>query len=522
MCKKLTKLAKENDGMKEELLKYRSLYGDLDSSLSVEELADSPHSREAELKVHLKLVEEEANILSRRIVELEVENRGLRAEMDDMKGQGDRELPGQDLRFLACPSGCGDAGDTVVELRRHLQFVEEEADLLRRSLLELEDQNKLLMNELNKYKSDHELDVTLSEDSCSVVSEPSQEELATAKVQISELSGKVKKLQYENRVLLSNLQRCDLASCQTTRPMLETDAEAGDSAQCVPTAGWRDGHGGEAEQQDRPGGGKALDGGPAAKLLKAKDLETLLGIRDQAALVSKAIDVLISDANGFTSGLKLCLDNECVGGLLAEAVDNSSEGPSDAKLMNVLLMRLGVLQQDLGCFMRKVDHLAGGLKEHADSFPFSGSHEATKEGLQKEHGSDFQVQGFFPRPPRSTCCFICRFSLFSPALTEQTLTRNVPLLLPPQSNPPTNARLAACRGTRDRIGLCSNRVCAGREVGPGGSRPCPTPAGRLGALLHLWAGSSQSQTSPAVSSLLTGMGPWFESLSSRHRKSTPS
>ncbi|XP_040543924.2 protein SOGA1 isoform X4 [Gallus gallus] len=385
MCKKLTKLAKENDGMKEELLKYRSLYGDLDSSLSVEELADSPHSREAELKVHLKLVEEEANILSRRIVELEVENRGLRAEMDDMKGQGDRELPGQDLRFLACTSACGDAGDTVAELRRHLQFVEEEADLLRRSLLELEDQNKLLLNELNKYKSDHELDVTLSEDSCSVVSEPSQEELATAKVQISELSGKVKKLQYENRVLLSNLQRCDLASCQTTRPMLETDAEAGDSAQCVPTAGWRDERGSEAEVQDR-----VLDGGSSTKLLKAKDLETLLGIRDQAALVSKAIDILISDANGFTSSLKVCLDNECVGGLLAEALDNSSESPSDAKLMNVLLMRLGVLQQDLGCFMRKVDLLSSGLKEHSGSFLFSSSHEATKEGLQKEHGSDLQ------------------------------------------------------------------------------------------------------------------------------------
>ncbi|NXC38570.1 SOGA1 protein, partial [Penelope pileata] len=384
MCKKLTKLAKENDGMKEELLKYRSLYGDLDSSLSVEELADSPHSREAELKVHLKLVEEEANILSRRIVELEVENRGLRAEMDDMKGQGDRELPGQELRFLACASGCGDAGDTVAELRRHLQFVEEEAELLRRSLLELEEQNKLLLGELSKYKSEHELDVTLSEDSCSVVSEPSQEELATAKVQISELSGKVKKLQYENRVLLSNLQRCDLASCQSTRPMLETDAEAGDSAQCVPTTGWRDGG---AEGQ-----GRAPDGGPGAKLLKAKDLETLLGIRDQAALVNKAIDVLIADANGFTSGLKVCLDNECVGGLLAEAVDNSSESPSDAKLLNVLLMRLGVLQQDLGCLMRKVDLLAGSL-------PFPSSHEATKEGLQKEHSSDLQQPDFRDADP---------------------------------------------------------------------------------------------------------------------------
>lgn len=50
------------------------------------QVADSPHTREAEIRVHLKLVEEEANLLSRRIVELEVENRGLRAEMDDMKG----------------------------------------------------------------------------------------------------------------------------------------------------------------------------------------------------------------------------------------------------------------------------------------------------------------------------------------------------------------------------------------------------------------------------------------------------
>lgn len=48
-------------------------------------MADSPHTREAEIRVHLKLVEEEANLLSRRIVELEVENRGLRAEMEDMK-----------------------------------------------------------------------------------------------------------------------------------------------------------------------------------------------------------------------------------------------------------------------------------------------------------------------------------------------------------------------------------------------------------------------------------------------------
>ncbi|XP_042318992.1 protein SOGA1 isoform X2 [Sceloporus undulatus] len=393
MCKKLTKLAKENDSMKEELTKYRSLYGDLESSLSTEELADSPHSREAELKVHLKLVEEEANILSRRIVELEVENRGLRAEMDDMKGQGDKELLGQDIQFAFSMTNCGESGESVVELRRHLQFVEEEADLLRRSLMELEDQNKLLMNELNKYKSDHDLDITLSEDSCSVISETSQEELATAKVQISELSGKVKKLQYENRVLLSNLQRCDLASCQTTRPMLETDAEAGDSAQCIPTSLWREMPiGGEHDAKERaPGNGfsKSHESSPT-RFHHSKDVETLLDIRDQAALVSKAIDVLISDANGFTSSLKLCMDNDCSELVLGEAMDN--ESTTDSKLISAILMRLGVLQQELNTFMRKVDHIGGYMKDQKDSQPSSSSQDSMKETLRKGHGSEIQSE----------------------------------------------------------------------------------------------------------------------------------
>ncbi|ETE71249.1 hypothetical protein L345_02929, partial [Ophiophagus hannah] len=399
MCKKLTKLAKENDSMKDELTKYQSLYGDLESSLSIEELADSPHSREAELKVHLKLVEEEANILSRRIVELEVENRGLRAEMDDMKGQGDKDLLGQDIQLAFSMTNNGDSGESVAELRRHLQFVEEEADLLRRSLMELEEQNKLLMNELNKYKSDHDLDITLSEDSCSVISETSQEELATAKVQISELSGKVKKLQYENRVLLSNLQRCDLASCHTTRPMLETDAEAGDSALCIPTSLWKEiPNGGENDAKEKvPSNGfsKTHESSPN-QLFKCKDFDTLLDIQEQAALVSKAIDVLISDANGFTSSLKLCMDNDCAQLVLSEAMDN--ENTTDSKLINAILMRLGVLQQELNTFMKKVDHIGGCLKDQQDSLPGSSSQDSTKEALRKSHGAEFQQSDFREAP----------------------------------------------------------------------------------------------------------------------------
>ncbi|XP_040837443.1 protein SOGA1 isoform X1 [Ochotona curzoniae] len=384
MCKKLTKLAKENDGMKEELLKYRSLYGDLDAALSAEELADAPHSRETELKVHLKLVEEEANLLSRRIVELEVENRGLRAEMDDMKDHGGGcSGPEARLAFSALGGG-GECGESLAELRRHLQFVEEEAELLRRSSAELEDQNKLLLGELAKYRAEHELDVTMSEDSCSVLSEPSQEELAAAKLQIGELSGKVKKLQYENRVLLSNLQRCDLASCQSTRPMLETDAEAGDSAQCVPTPP------GEVPESH------------AGRLCRAREADVLPGLREQAALLSKAIDVLAADANGFSAGLRLCLDNECADLRPHEAPDNS-EGPRDAKLLHAVLVRLGVLQQELNAFTRKADAgLVGCGKEQPEPFPGSpalGSQGPSKELLiTKDLGSDFQPPDFRDLP----------------------------------------------------------------------------------------------------------------------------
>lgn len=85
MCKKLTKLAEECETMREELSKYRLIFGDVDVSQSGTGTVNSVHMREAEVKVHLRLVEEEATLLSRRIVELEVENRGLRAEMNEMR-----------------------------------------------------------------------------------------------------------------------------------------------------------------------------------------------------------------------------------------------------------------------------------------------------------------------------------------------------------------------------------------------------------------------------------------------------
>lgn len=107
MCKKLTKMVEECETMREELSQYRLLYGDVDASQSATGTTNSVHTREAEVKVHLRLVEEEAMLLSRRIVELEVENRGLRAEMNEMReragwGQEDEDevIEGRE-KFLA-------------------------------------------------------------------------------------------------------------------------------------------------------------------------------------------------------------------------------------------------------------------------------------------------------------------------------------------------------------------------------------------------------------------------------------
>uniref|UniRef100_A0A3P9IZ06 Protein SOGA1 n=1 Tax=Oryzias latipes TaxID=8090 RepID=A0A3P9IZ06_ORYLA len=85
MCKKLTKLVSESEAMREELAKYQMGFSGAEAAQSPEGRQNCALAREAEVKVHLKLVEEEAMLLSRRIVELEVENRGLRAEMSNLR-----------------------------------------------------------------------------------------------------------------------------------------------------------------------------------------------------------------------------------------------------------------------------------------------------------------------------------------------------------------------------------------------------------------------------------------------------
>ncbi|XP_068589924.1 microtubule cross-linking factor 2 [Cebidichthys violaceus] len=411
MCKKLTKLVKDSEAMKEELAKFRSLYGDVNASLTVEEVADSPHTREAEIRVHLKLVEEEANLLSRRIVELEVENRGLRAEMDDMKGPQDcpQELSGVggSLGGGAMVLGGGASSENVMELQRHLQFVEEEAELLRRSLIELEEQNKLLMNEINRYKSDLPPPTSaLSSNSLASLTDgllndspvhsiqegavlistdaPAQEEeLRLARLQIGDLGGKVKKLQYENRVLLSNLQRCDLASyhapssssssSSSLRLALETDAEAGDSAECLPSPPHRkEPVGGETDALEIKERKKKIEDNADATTslpgyLGQKDHDALLTMRDQARLVSTAIQLLTSPESNCLSSSPSIYQKVC-SNEAAEPCDLEKPQPhsqiselsdlADRPLVGALTSRLQALHTQLQAFVEHVDSLS--------------------------------------------------------------------------------------------------------------------------------------------------------------------
>uniref|UniRef100_A0A8C7Z1D5 Microtubule crosslinking factor 2 n=1 Tax=Oryzias sinensis TaxID=183150 RepID=A0A8C7Z1D5_9TELE len=436
MCKKLTKLVKDSEAMKEELAKYRSLYGDINASLTVEEVADSPHTREAEVRVHLKLVEEEANLLSRRIVELEVENRGLRAEMEDMKGPQDalHELTGaggglaSGLGLVAGAMGLGGgaSSENVMELQRHLQFVEEEAELLRRSLMEMEEQNKLLMNEINRYKSelpptagsltsgslmsltDGLLDSpvhSIQEGAVLISTEtPTHEEdLRLARLQIGELSGKVKKLQYENRVLLSNLQRFDLASyhgpsssCSSSlRLALETDAEAGDSAECLPSSPTlrKEPVGGEKDTIEIEEQKKRMEDNTDATsqfpgYQSQKNHNALLAMRDQARLVSTAIQLLTSPESNCLSSSpsiyrKVC-SNEA-----AEPCDLEKPQPpsqiaelsdlADRPLVGALTSRLQALQSQLQAFVEQVESQSRPTSEMRDpqmegAYPPSSPH----------------------------------------------------------------------------------------------------------------------------------------------------
>ncbi|XP_066558287.1 microtubule cross-linking factor 3 isoform X3 [Amia ocellicauda] len=326
MRKKMAKIDKEKDRLEHELQKYRSFYGDLDSPLPKGEAGGPPTTREAELKLRLRLVEEEANILGRKIVELEVENRGLKAELDDLRGD---EFAG------ALNPSFREQSESISDLRQQLQLVEDEAELLRRNLADLEDQNKKVTTELNKMKykaGSHES----SRHSDSAKTEALQEELKAARMQINELSGKVMQLQYENRVLMSNMQRYDLASHLGIRGSprdsdAESDAgkrESDDDSR--PPHRKREGPIGGESDSEEVRNIRCLT--PTRSLYSAegrflpknfKDRQQMIDIRMEAERLSRTIDRLISDTSTIITEARIYVANGDLFGRMDDEDDGS-------------------------------------------------------------------------------------------------------------------------------------------------------------------------------------------------------
>ncbi|KAM9308803.1 microtubule cross-linking factor 1 [Gastrophryne carolinensis] len=380
MRKKMAKLGKEKDDIDRELEKYKSFYGDIESALPTD-TGGPPSTREAELKLRLKLVEEEANILGRKIVELEVENRGIKAEMEDLRCQYEKEFLSREYVSSIPTSPFGDSMESATELRRHLQFVEEEAELLRRSISEIEDHNKQLTTELNRFKFGPVQDLVWMEDNPSKCNGSVQEELKSARIQISELSAKLLKLQYENRVLLSNVQRYDLVTHLGTRTASPRDSDAesdagkkeSDSEDGRHMQPKREGPiGGESDSEDayeKTSGfesGKPSDTGDiyCTELVKLReDAQYFMNMKREAERLGKTVDRLITDTDNLVYDAKLqmtCASVEVLKGC-PERGD-----PVGSEVLSSINTKMKVFRKELHNFLEMVEHTGEGLKEHAE------------------------------------------------------------------------------------------------------------------------------------------------------------
>lgn len=399
----MAKLGREKDELEQELQKYKSVYGDVDSPLPLAECAGGgPHTtREAELRLRLKLVEEEANILGRKIVELEVENRSLRAENDDLRCQYERDCFGREP-FSSMPSSPygGDALESASELRRHLQFVEEEAELLRRSISEIEDHNRQLTSELNRFKfglGGGGSGLVGEEGAEGLLFKPSNgsggnggmmmEELKSARMQINELSGKVMKLQYENRVLISNVQRCDLAAhlgLRTGSPRdSDADSDAGrrdaaeeeEAGRLLLLHPKREGPvGGESDSEDlfektgttsglgsiKPSDGSELSATELANR-RREERESFGNVKREAERLGRTVDRLINDTDSLIlEGRLLVTTGECLEG------GTPSGNKPNTQVLDTINTRMKAFRTELHIFTEKLDRAGEGLRERTE------------------------------------------------------------------------------------------------------------------------------------------------------------
>ncbi|KAM9352753.1 microtubule cross-linking factor 3 [Symphorus nematophorus] len=374
MRKKMAKIDKEKDRLEQELQKYRSFYGDVDSPLPKGEAGGPPTTRESELKLRLRLVEEEANILGRKIVELEVENRGLKAELDDMR-EDSLAAAGVDSSGTGGQQ-CREQGEALSELRQQLQLVEDEAELLRRNLADVEEENKKVTGELNKLKykaGSHEAGSRHGGGADPAKVEALQEELKAARLQINELSGKVMQLQYENRVLLSNMQRYDLASHLGIRGSpRDSDAESdggrdddtpsasASSPRLLPPHRKREGPIGGESDSDEVRNIRCLT--PTRSLYSPvdsrflsrslKDRQQMIDIRIEAERLGRTIDRLIADTSTIIAEARVYVTN---GELFRLDEDEEGGRIREHELLYRINAQMKAFRKELQSFIDRLD-----------------------------------------------------------------------------------------------------------------------------------------------------------------------
>lgn len=127
MLGRLVDLQKEKDSLKDELEKYRDQYGELASDIP------TGTSRQTDLKLRLKLAEDQAGLLARKIIDLQLENDNM------VKLAAEKELMAKEV--IQRNASVSD-----------LQFLEDERESLRLALDEMEIENQKLAAELLRYK----------------------------------------------------------------------------------------------------------------------------------------------------------------------------------------------------------------------------------------------------------------------------------------------------------------------------------------------------------------------------------
>ncbi|XP_063078435.1 microtubule cross-linking factor 3-like [Engraulis encrasicolus] len=311
--RRMVSVEKEREAAEHHLNQYRTLYGELPPSNPQQhaggamvlglhpkgEAAGPPSSREAELKLRLRLVEEEADALSRKIVELEVENRGLRAELSDLRGDEDTMGGGGGGSGLGRPQGPG-----LSELREQLLLLEEEAELLRRTLSEAEERNERMTAELQTLRCRE-----VGGSGVGSGAESVQEELRAARRQVNALAGKVLQLQTEKRRLMNNDPSLAASVTGSTSDLSVATTGARDSP--TPSEGALDQHPPSSRQREGPVGGESdpdeSHGAAWSQLAESRPLgrsrqqligcQQMVDIRQEAERLGGTIERLISDTS---------------------------------------------------------------------------------------------------------------------------------------------------------------------------------------------------------------------------------